>query len=48
MIALKIGKTICPVCDVKNSNSVSLVSGKSTTLGHFFVENKEWTETEIG
>ena len=41
MITLKIEKTICPVCDVKNSNSVSSVSGKLTTLGLFFVENKD-------
>ena len=40
MITLKTGKAICPVCDVKNSNSVSSVSGKLTTLGLFFVENK--------
>ena len=48
MITLKIGKAIYPVCDVKNSNSVSSVSGKLTTLGHFFVESKDWTKVEIG
>ena len=48
MITLKIGKAICPVCDVKSSNSVLSVSGKFTTLGLFFVENKYWTEAEIG
>ena len=31
MITLKIGKAICPVCDVKQS--ISSVSGKLTTLG---------------
>ena len=35
MITLKTGKAISPVCDVKNSNSVLLVSGKLTTLGGF-------------
>ena len=40
MITLKTGKAICPVCDVKNSNSISSVSDKLTTLGLFFVENK--------
>ena len=48
MITLKFGKAIYPVCDVKNSNSVSSVSGKLTTLGHFFVESKDWTKVEIG
>ena len=36
MIALKIGKAICPAC------------GKVTTLGLFSVENKDWTKAEIG
>ena len=48
MITLKIGKAVCPVCDVKNSNSVSLGSGKLTTLGLLFVENKDWANAEIG
>ena len=48
MISLKIGKAICPVCPVKNSNSVSSVSGKLTTLGLFLVENKDWMKAEIG
>ena len=47
MITLKIGKAICPVCDVKNSNRAS-VSGKLTTLGFFLVEDKDWTKAEIG
>ena len=47
MITLKIGKTIFPVCDVKNSNRAS-VSGKLTTLGLFFVEDKDWMKAEIG
>ena len=41
MITLKLGKAISPVCDVKNTNSVSSVSGKLTTLVLFFVENKD-------
>ena len=54
MITLKTGKAIYPVCDVKNSNlpltdeMLSSVSGKWTTLGLFFVENKDWTKAEIG
>ena len=49
MITLKIGKAICPVCDVKNSKqSVLSLSGKLTTLGLFFVENKDWAKAEIG
>ena len=48
MIILKIVKAICPVFDVKNSNSVSSVSGKLTILGLFFVENKDLTKAEIG
>ena len=47
MISLKIGRAICPVCDIKNS-SVLWVSGKLTTLGLFFVENKDWIKAEIG
>ena len=47
MITLKIGKAICPVCDVKNSNSVSSVSGKLTTLGLFFAANKDLTSSSI-
>ena len=47
MITLKIGKAIYPVCDVKNSNSVLSVSGKSTTLGLLFVETKDWMKAEI-
>ena len=46
MIALKIGEAICPVCDVKNTKRA--LSGKLTTLGLFFVENKDWTKAEIG
>ena len=37
MITLKIIKANSPVCDIENSNSVSSVSGKLTTLGLFFV-----------
>ena len=48
MITLKIGKDICPVCDVKNSNRVASVSAKLTTLGLFFVENKNSAKAEIG
>ena len=49
MITLKIGKAICPVCDVKNSKqSVLSVSGKLTTLWLFFVENKDLTKAKIG
>ena len=48
MITLKVIKVISPVCDVKNSNSVLSVSGKLTTLGLFFVENKDQTKTKIG
>ena len=40
MITLKIVKAIWPVCDVKNSNRAS-VSAKLTTLGLYFVENKD-------
>ena len=41
-ITLKIGKAICPVCDViKFKQSVSSVSRKMTILGLFFVENKD-------
>ena len=47
MISLKIGKAIGPVCPVKNSNSVSSVSGKLTPLGLLFVENKDWTKPEL-
>ena len=47
MITLKTGKAISPVCDVKNSKSVSSVSGKLATLGLLFVENKDWTKVEI-
>ena len=47
MITLKIGRAISPVCDIKNSNSISSVSGKMATLGLFFVENKDWTKAEI-
>ena len=47
MITLKIGKSICPGCDVKNSNMVLLLSGKLTTLGLFFVEDKDWEKAEI-
>ena len=48
MIMLKIIKAISPVCDVKNSNSVSSVTGKLTTLRLFFVENKDQAKTKIG
>ena len=49
MITLKIGKAICPVCDLKKlKQSVSWVSGKLTILGLFFVEDKDWTRAEIG
>ena len=41
MLTLKIIKAISPVCDVKNPNSVLSVSDKLTTLGLFFVENKD-------
>ena len=40
MITLKIRKAICPVCDVKNSNSVLSVSGKLITLGSFQLKIK--------
>ena len=32
----------------KLKSSVSSVGGKLTTLGLFFVENKDWTKAEIG
>ena len=49
MITLKVGKAIYPVCDIKKlKQSVSLVSGKLTNLGLFFVEDKDWTKVEIG
>ena len=32
----------------KLKQSVLSVSGKLTTLGLFFVENKDWTKAEIG
>ena len=41
MIMLKIIKSILPVCDVRNSNSILSESGKLTTLRLFFVENKD-------
>ena len=40
MISLKIGKAICPVCNVNNSNSFSSVSSKLTTLGLFLLKIK--------
>ena len=45
LITLKIGKTISPVSDVKNSNRVSSVRGKLITLGLFFVENERLNES---
>ena len=41
MITLKVVKDILPVCDVKKSNGFLSVTGKMTTLGLFFVENKD-------
>ena len=40
MITLKIGKAICPVCDVNNLNRAFSRGG--------VVENKDWTKAEIG
>ena len=48
MITLKNGNAISPACDAKNSNSISSISGKLTTLGLIFVESKDWTKAEIG
>ena len=46
MVTLKIIKAILPVCDVKNQNRVSLVSGKLTTLGLSFSLKYKLNEKE--
>ena len=48
MITLKIGKAICPVCDVKNSNRAFRQQVANWQLWGFFVEIKDWTKAEVG
>ena len=49
MITLKIGKAICPVCDVKNQTECFVGKWQNDNFEHlFFVETKDWMKAEIG